>query len=246
MIIGASIGPGLPEIPRGTVPLVAIEPLTTLGRLVAIRKARLEPSMRDRGAEATGGATRAVEGMADADALAALVEAIARRRDRQAFARLFDHLMPRLKAYAMRLGADGPTAEEVAQEVMLLVWRKAETFEPARASVTTWVFTIARNKRIDFLRRARRPELDPNDPALVPDAPVAADDAVNRQDSEQRLRTAIGTLPPAQADLLVMAYFEDRSHRHIAAATRLPLGTVKSRIRLALERLRKSFEDIAT
>ncbi|MGE0723585.1 MAG: sigma-70 family RNA polymerase sigma factor [Alphaproteobacteria bacterium] len=203
--------------------------------------------MRDERPEATESTAAAPAGGAlpDARALEALVAAIAAGRDRAAFARLFDHLMPRLKAYAMRLGADGPTAEEVAQEVMLLVWRKAGTFDPARASVTTWVFTIARNKRIDFLRRSRRPELDPADPALVPDPPAAPDEAVGRRGAEQRLRQAIGALPREQSDLLMMAFFEDRSHRDIAAATRLPLGTVKSRIRLALERLRRGMEDVA-
>lgn len=179
----------------------------------------------------------------DAAELAALVQRVARERDRAAFARLFDHLMPRVKAYALRLGADGAAAEEVAQEVMLLVWRKADSFDPARAAVTTWVFTIARNKRIDLLRRERRPDVDPDDPALVPEAPRPADEMVEQASSEDRLRLAIRALPPEQAELLAMAFFEDRSHSAIAAATRLPLGTVKSRIRLALERLRRIIRD---
>ncbi|BBK39576.1 RNA polymerase sigma factor [Allostella sp. ATCC 35155] len=179
----------------------------------------------------------------DSQELAVLVRKVASDRDRAAFARLFDALMPRVKAYVLRLGADDASAEEVAQEVMLLMWRKADSFDPARAAVTTWIFTIARNKRIDLLRRERRPAVDPDDPALLPDAPPAADQLVEQANSEERLRTAMRGLPPEQARLIAMAFFEDRSHSAIAAATNLPLGTVKSRIRLAIERLRRSIPD---
>ncbi|MGE0713936.1 MAG: sigma-70 family RNA polymerase sigma factor [Alphaproteobacteria bacterium] len=186
---------------------------------------------------------RAIETAADGRGLAALVQAVARDRDRAAFAALFDHLMPRVKAYAMRLGADSATAEELAQEVMLQLWRKADAFDPDRATVSTWVFTIARNKRIDLLRREGRPAFDPDDPLLVPDPPPPADAAVARADDEGRLRAAISSLPREQAEMLTMAFFEDCSHSAIAAATRLPLGTVKSRIRLALDRLRRGMGD---
>ena len=207
--------------------------------LVLARATRLDTAMqRDSTPD-----VRAVETTADGRSLAALVDAVAKTRDRQAFGALFDHLMPRVKAYAMRLGASGPAAEEVAQEVMLLIWRKADSFDPARATVSTWVFTITRNKRIDLLRRESRPALDPDDPMLVPDSPRPADETIERDAAEIRLRAAIRNLPPEQAELLSMAYFEDRSHSAIAAATNLPLGTVKSRIRLALDRLRRSFKD---
>ncbi|ROP91139.1 RNA polymerase sigma-70 factor (ECF subfamily) [Stella humosa] len=197
--------------------------------------------MRDSGRDAT--TPRPPERTADGRELAALVRLVADNRDRQAFATLFDHLMPRVKSYAMRLGADGTTAEEVAQEVMLLVWRKADSFDASRATVATWVFTIARNKRIDLLRREKRPLVDLEDPVLVPDQPPPADEAIAQVDAEDRLRVAIRSLPKEQADLLAMAFFEDRSHSAIAAATSLPLGTVKSRIRLALERLRRTIRD---
>jgi RNA polymerase sigma factor (sigma-70 family) len=175
-------------------------------------------------------------------ALDELIARVARHQDRAAFAALFDHFAPRVKAYLMRLGADDGGAEELAQEVLLAVWRRAASFNPALASVGTWVFTIARNKRIDRLRRERRPELDPDDPALVPDPAVGADVALDHAQTGGRLRAAIGSLPEEQAQLLRMAYFEDKSHRAIAAETRLPLGTVKSRIRLALIRLRAALE----
>lgn len=172
-----------------------------------------------------------------------LLLAVGRARDRAAFAALFEHFAPRLKAYLRRLGADAPAAEELVQEVMLQVWRRAETFDPAQASAGTWVFTIARNRRIDALRREQRPEIDPDDPALVPDPVEPADRALETAQDSGRLRAAIRELPPEQAELLRMAYFEDKPHSVIAAERGLPLGTVKSRLRLALDRLRKALRD---
>lgn len=172
----------------------------------------------------------------------ALIARVARQQDRAAFAALFDHFAPRVKSYLMRLGADDATAEELAQEVMLAVWRRAASFNAALASVGTWIFTIARNKRIDRLRRERRPELDPDDPDLAPVQAVDADHALDIARAGDKLRAAIADLPAEQASLLAMAFFEDKSHRAIAAETRLPLGTVKSRIRLALGRLRALME----
>ncbi len=171
-----------------------------------------------------------------------LIRRIAGERDRDAFVALFGHFAPRVKAYLLRLGADDASAEELVQEVMLAVWRRAASFNPALAAVSTWVFTIARNKRIDRLRRERHPELDPDDPALAPDPVIGADSAVEIAQIGVRLRGALATLPDEQRSLLEMAFFEDKSHRAIAAETRLPLGTVKSRIRLALARLRVALE----
>lgn len=173
-----------------------------------------------------------------------LVEAIAAHGDRTAFATLFGHFAPRLKAYLMRLGSDPSTAEEIMQDVMLTVWRKAASFDRRQASAGTWIFTIARNRRIDRLRRERRPEFDPNDPALVPDAPAEADRTVWSGQVEARIRAAIDSLPSEQSDLVHRAYFEDQSHREIAERSGLPLGTVKSRIRLALQRLRERIDDL--
>lgn len=171
-----------------------------------------------------------------------LVEAVGRHRDRAAFARLFDHFAPRLKGYLLRLGADDGQAEELVQEIMLLVWRRAETFDPRQAAASTWIFTIARNRRVDRLRRERRPELDPEDPALVGEAETAADTALAQRQTMERVQNALAGLPAEQAELLRLAYFDDTSHSRIAALKHLPLGTVKSRIRLALGRLRQALE----
>ena len=172
-----------------------------------------------------------------------LLTAVGRDRDRTAFAALFGHFAPRLKAYLRRQGCDAGGAEELVQEVMLLVWRRAETYDPAQASAGTWVFTIARNKRIDALRREQRPEIDPDDPTLVPGPAESADDGLAARETAGRLRDALKSLPPEQADLLRLAYFEDKPHSLISAEQGIPLGTVKSRLRLAMDRLRKALRD---
>lgn len=179
----------------------------------------------------------------DAAELTGLVQAVARDRDRAAFAALFSHFAPRLKTYVMRLGASAATADELVQETMLTLWRRADSFDPRQANASTWIFTIARNKRIDALRRENRPELDPSDPAFTPAPVPAADEAMAASESEQMLRQAITQLPQEQADLLRICYYGDKSHRQIALELGLPLGTVKSRLRLALGRLRLVLKD---
>ncbi|WP_425450202.1 sigma-70 family RNA polymerase sigma factor [Virgifigura deserti] len=173
-----------------------------------------------------------------------LLRAVALTRDRTAFAELFRFFAPRVKSYLMRLGVDAALAEELMQEAMIMVWRRADSFDPRQASVGTWIFTIARNKRIDALRREKRPTPDPADPALSGDPPVSAEARVAGAETERRMRRALEQLPAEQAELIKMAYFDDETHSMIAAKTRLPLGTVKSRLRLALGRLRRTLEDI--
>lgn len=178
-------------------------------------------------------------GPLDEASLNRLIEAIATDRDRSALAALFGHFGPRIKAYLMRRGCDAGEAEEVVQEVMVTLWRRAETFDCRQANASTWVFTIARNKRIDMVRRERRPEIDPDDPALVPAENGSAERGVERAQEAARLRAAMASLPAEQRELLSLAFFEDKPHSTIAAESGLPLGTVKSRIRLAMVRLRK-------
>lgn len=157
-------------------------------------------------------------------------------RDKAAFALLFRHFAPRIKAFLMKSGATDALAEEFAQDVMATLWQKAPLFDPARASVATWVFTIARNRRIDALRRLR-PE--PEDLPWGPEPDLGQEDALVLQQETRRLGDAIALLPPKQRDLIERAYFGDLSHTEIAQETGLPLGTIKSRIRLALDRLRQ-------
>jgi RNA polymerase sigma-70 factor (ECF subfamily) len=172
----------------------------------------------------------------------ALIVAIARSGDRKAFEALFAHFAPRLKGYLLRLGAGAGLADDLAQEAMLTIWRKAALFDPTRASASTWIFTIARNLRIDAIRRERRPEIDPEDPALVPDAEPPPDAAIMRDGEDTRLRAAMARLPAEQALVLQLSFFADEPHSLIAAELGLPLGTVKSRLRLAMMRIRATLE----
>lgn len=161
-------------------------------------------------------------------------------RDRQcqnSFAAIFQHFAPRVKAYLIKTGSQADMAEEVTQDVMATLWRKAHMFDPAKASVATWIFTIARNRRIDFVRRNRRPE--PEDLPWGPEAEPEQEDVMVLQQETERLGAALKTLPDKQRKLVERAYFGDLSHSQIAEETGLPLGTIKSRIRLALDRLRR-------
>jgi RNA polymerase sigma-70 factor (ECF subfamily) len=161
-------------------------------------------------------------------------------RDRQAFAALFEHFAPRIKGYLIKSGADATTAEECAQDVMTTLWRKADQFDPTRASVATWVFTIARNRRIDMLRRDRRPE--PEELTWGPEPEPEQSQVLEIQQESARLVKAIATLPDNQRKLIEQAYFGDMTQAEIANITGLPLGTIKSRIRLALDRLRHAMK----
>ena len=161
-------------------------------------------------------------------------------QDQAAFVELFEHFAPRVKGFLMKPGSDAARAEECAQEVLATCWHKAHMFDPARASVATWIFTIARNRKIDVLRKQRRPE--PEELTWGPEEePDQADVMALQQESEQ-LGQAIAALPAAQRELIEQAYFGDMSHSEIAQKTGLPLGTIKSRIRLALERLRHAMK----
>ena len=167
-----------------------------------------------------------------------LLSAVASSQDRGAFHSLFEHFAPRVKSFLLGKGTAPELAEEAVQEAMLNVWRKAGQFDPAKASASTWIFAIARNTRIDLIRKTVRPELDPNDPALVPDAPKPAFEAVSAAKDAERIRTRVAALPIEQQEVLQLAFFEDMPHSEIAHKLDIPLGTVKSRIRLAVQRIR--------
>ncbi len=157
--------------------------------------------------------------------------------DRAAFAALFRHFAPRVKGFLMKSGSGAALAEECAQEVMAVLWQKAHLFDPSRASVATWVYTIARNRRIDALRQARRVEPEALDWGPSPEP--EQDQAMQAQEEAEQLARALAALPAAQRALIERAFYGDLSHSEIAAETGLPLGTIKSRIRLALEKLRR-------
>lgn len=173
----------------------------------------------------------------------ALMERVAGQGEREAFAKLFGHFAPRIKSYLRSLKADDAQAEDLVQEVMLTVWRRASQFDSRQASLSTWIFTIARNKRIDAIRREKRPEIDPDDPALVPEAETMPDDSLHQQQQSDALQLAIRKLPDEQSLLLRLSYFMEKTHAEIAEELGLPLGTVKSRLRLAMTKLRGLMEE---
>ena len=177
------------------------------------------------------------------DEAADLIEAIAARQDKAAFASLFRHYAPRVKAFLMRGGSDAETAQEVAQEALIMVWRKAASFDRTKAAASTWIYTIARNKRIDLARRTNRPAIETED-WLTVFAPEAedADKSVLAGQTYRRMEELLGILSADQLLVIRKAFFEDKTHTAIAEELGLPLGTVKSRIRLALGRLREGLE----
>lgn len=173
---------------------------------------------------------------------AALAARVAAERDRTAFGQLFDFYAPRLKAYLRRLGMDDNAAEDIVQDVMVVLWNKAHLFDPAKSSLSTWLFRVARNRRIDLMRRDKSGLLDPDEPLLQPSEPESADKMMDGEQRDARVRMAMANLPEEQINLVKMAFFLGLSHSQIADETGLPLGTVKSRIRLAFGRLRKALE----
>lgn len=173
-----------------------------------------------------------------------MVEAVAVRRDRAAFARLFDFYAPRLQAYLLRLRLDSDAAEEVTQDVMTTLWRKAGQFDRTKSSVSTWLFRIAHNRRIDRLRRDRPNPVDDVTAFDAVDPTPPADAALDLAQRQTRAVAALKHLPPDQRDVIRLAFFEGMSHSDIAAKTGLPIGTVKSRLRLAFTRLRQALETV--
>lgn len=171
--------------------------------------------------------------------LIGLIDAVARTQDRNAFARLFGYFAPRVKSFLMRSGLEDAAAEEVAQEVMIAVWRKASYFDPAKAGASTWVFTIARNQRIDRLRRTRSRTADHLlDPTDELDMPPSGEDIAIVAEREEGVRKALESLPIDQSTIVRLSFFAEKPHAEIARELGIPLGTVKSRVRLALNRLR--------
>jgi RNA polymerase sigma-70 factor (ECF subfamily) len=182
-------------------------------------------------------------GEAERRRFADLMAAVADRQDRTAYSELFAYYAPRVKSYLMRLGADAALAEEIAQDVMVTVWRKAALFDRVQASVSTWIFRIARNRRIDVFRRAKRPDLDPEETMILPAGVEAPDARIEAMETETRVRAAMQDLPEEQVNLLKLAFYEGLSHSEIAGKLDLPLGTVKSRIRLAFGKMKAKLDD---
>ncbi|NQW00256.1 MAG: sigma-70 family RNA polymerase sigma factor [Rhodospirillales bacterium] len=175
----------------------------------------------------------------------ALIANVALHQDRASFEQIFKHFAPRVKAFVLGQITHPQMAEEIVQETFVNVWRKAKLFDSEKAAASTWIFTIARNLRIDHLRKENRPEPDINDPAFMPDPEPMAFDLISHSQDAARLNRSIEGLPEEQKEVLRLAFFADKSHPEVAEALKIPLGTVKSRIRLAISRLRTELEGMA-
>lgn len=175
---------------------------------------------------------------------AEMIKAVAALQDPSAFAALFDLYAPRVKTLLVRMGTTAEIAEDIAQETLLMVWQKAAFYDPSRASPSAWIYTIARNVRIDRLRRDKRARLHMHFHEVEPDEPERPDVALAGKEREQRLRAALGQLSEDQVRVVQLSFFEGRPHGDIAGILDIPLGTVKSRIRLALSRLRELLDHL--
>ncbi|MGE3245708.1 MAG: sigma-70 family RNA polymerase sigma factor [Beijerinckiaceae bacterium] len=173
------------------------------------------------------------------------IVAIAERRDRRAFARLFEHFAPRIKGFLLRGGAAASAADDLAQEALLTVWRKAGYFDPEKASASTWIFTIVRNLRIDGQRRIRRQAI--YEAAMLhedEEPPIRPDEALQSSQLQARVQDALRDLPEEQLAVVRLSFVDGKAHADIAEVLGIPLGTVKSRIRLAMNRLKGKLEGI--
>nr|WP_242651037.1 sigma-70 family RNA polymerase sigma factor [Yoonia tamlensis] len=168
--------------------------------------------------------------------------AVRNNRDRNAFAQLFDHFAPRLKGFIMRSGTSSGQAEEIVQDVMLTLWRKADQFDPERAQVSAWVYQIARNRQIDVIRKENRPV--PEELSQDTDQEPDASQVLAIEQEAGQLKDAIARLKPDQREIIEKAYLGELTHQQISTQTGLPLGTIKSRIRLGLERLRHELKEL--
>lgn len=166
-----------------------------------------------------------------------LIGRVGKTRDRTAFVELFHYFAPRIKSYLLKHGASETSAEEIVQNTFITVWEKAASFDAKKAAASTWIFTIARNKRIDALRREKFVEVNSDNPALENASYTLNEDYADPETVAQ-LNAAIDKLPDEQARLLRMAFFDEKSHQQIADETNIPLGTVKSRLRIAMEKLK--------
>lgn len=168
--------------------------------------------------------------------LNSLILKIANQQSKPAFIELFNRVSSKLKAYAIRCGANQADAEEIVQECLLIVWRKAPTFNPNTASAITWLYTIVRNKRIDFVRK-QRPDLIGSDDLWPEPETEYLEKNVESDLNANIIRKLLYELPDEQRQIVFKVYFEGKSHSEIAKELDLPLGTIKSRLRLAMKKL---------
>lgn len=172
-----------------------------------------------------------------------LIEKIATNRDKDAFRALFAYFAPRLKTWLSNRGVSGDRAEDLVQDTMVAIWQKAHLYHPHKAAASTWIFQIARNKFIDQMRKQRYPEVEAEArlPELVADEET--DTPLVQARISSRVVEALAQLKPSQREVVELSFYEELSHSQIAERLALPLGTVKSRIRIAFETLREALGD---
>ncbi|MEP3280437.1 MAG: sigma-70 family RNA polymerase sigma factor [Stappiaceae bacterium] len=181
----------------------------------------------------------------DADHLKALLKRIASDQDHAAFQSLFRHFAPRIKGFMIKAGSEAHVADDLVQDVFLKVWNKAALYNPEKAGASTWIFTIARNVRIDRLRKQSSRHFDDiDDMELIDDAP-ASDELLARNQTDKIVGSVIATLPTDQQDAIRLSFVENMSQSEVSEKLDIPLGTVKSRLRLAYQKMRKNLEGVA-
>lgn len=173
-----------------------------------------------------------------------LLSLVAETGDRRAFADLFNDFAPRVKGFLMKGGASPSEAEDLTQDVMVKILRKAKLFDSSKASAATWIFTVARNARIDALRRSSKPDFDPNEPMLTPEETPRADFLCELKERNARIEKALASLPDEQLEVMRLHFYEDEAHSAISERMGLPLGTVKSRLRLAFAKVRSELDEL--
>lgn len=181
--------------------------------------------------------------VAASDTLESLAVRVANDRDRKAFQQLFAHFAPRIKSFIMKQKVSDEVAEDLTQEVMVIVWQKAHLFDPDKARLSTWLFRIARNKFIDKVRRQKYIEVDVDNHVQVMEAAEKTDEPVIQMQDQKRILNALEVLKPDLRQVIELSFYKDMSHSQISEALGLPLGTVKSRIRIAFQKLRVELGD---
>lgn len=183
--------------------------------------------------------------IATSGGLETLAVRVAQNRDRKAFQQLFAHFAPRIKSFILKQNVSDEIAEDLTQEVMVTIWQKAHLYDPKKARLSTWIFRIARNKFIDKIRRQRYIEVDVDDHIQSMEAEEKTDIPVIQKQDQQRILNALKLLKPDLQQVVELAFYRELSHSQIAEETGLPLGTVKSRLRIAFQKLRTELGDEA-
>ena len=176
------------------------------------------------------------------DELSLCIDLIGKNQDKLAFGTIFKYFAPRLKSFLIKAGSTDSQAEEVIQEVMIAVWTKSASYDSNKSSVSTWIYTIARNKRIDKIRKEKRHYLSESDEGLEIPVDSTQEKEIFTAQVSNSLKKYMANLPDEQSRLLKLSYFYNKTHADISEELQIPLGTVKSRIRLALTKMRHLVE----